>query len=106
MLHDKKIEEILQENDVPLLHRAACKEFVSLVQKAFRDSCNRNLVLYEVKPNPSLPCKRQRSSDSSTFDFASPSPKPENIEVSFPASSPWDPNTMPFGKVSHRDLNQ
>ena len=28
MFHDKKIEEILQENDVPLLHSAACKEFV------------------------------------------------------------------------------
>ena len=57
------ITRILQENDVPLLHRAACKEFVSLVQKAFRDSCNRYLVPYEVKPNPSPPCKRQRSSD-------------------------------------------
>ena len=81
MFHDKKIEEILQENDVPLLHRAACKEFVSLVQKAFRDSCNRHLVLYLVKPNPSTPCKRQWSSDSSTSDFASPSPEPEDIEV-------------------------
>ena len=65
MLHDKKIEEILQENDVPLLHHAACKEFVSLVQKAFRDSYNRYLVLYPVKPNPSTPCKHQRSSDFS-----------------------------------------
>ena len=25
----------LQENNVPLLHRAACKEFVSLLQKSF-----------------------------------------------------------------------
>ena len=46
------ILRILQENDVPLLHRAAWKEFVSLLQKAFRDSCNRHLVLYHVKPNP------------------------------------------------------
>ena len=38
--------------------------------EAFRGSCNRNLVLYEVKPNPSPPCKRQRRSDSSTSDFA------------------------------------
>ena len=72
-----------------------CKEFVSLVQKAFRDSCNRHLVPYEVKLNPSLPCKRQRSSDSSTSDFASPSPEPEDIEVKFPASSLWDPKTRP-----------
>ena len=106
MFHDKKIEEILQENDVPLLHRAACKEFVSLVQKAFLDSCNRHLVLYPVKPNPSTPCKHQRSSDFSISDFASPSPEPEDIEVEFPASPPWDPNTRPFGELSHRDLNQ
>ena len=87
------ITRILQENDVPLLHRAACKEFVSLVQKAFRDSCNRHLVLYEVEPNPSTPCNRQRSSDSSTSDFASPSPEPEDMEVEFPASPPPDPTT-------------
>ena len=42
-LLDRK--EILQENDVPLLHRAVCKEFVSFVQKAFRNSCNCLLVL-------------------------------------------------------------
>ena len=99
MFHDKKLE-ILQENDVPLLHRAAGKEFVSLVQKAFRDSYNRHLVLYEVEPNPATPCNRQQNSDSSTSDFASPSPEPEDVEVKFPASPPWDPKTRPFGKRS------
>ena len=94
------ITRILQENDVPLLHRAACKEFVSLVQKAFRDSCNRHLLLYPVEPNPSTPCKRQRSSDAFTSDFASPSPEPEDMAVEFPASPPWDPKTRPFGKRS------
>ena len=100
------ITRILQENDVPLLHRAACKEFVSLVQKAFRDSCNRHLLLYPVEPNASTPCKRQRSSDAFTSDFASPSPEPEDMAVEFPASALWDPNTRPFGKLSHQDLNQ
>ena len=52
MFYDKK-KKILQENDVPLLHCAACKDFVLLVQKAFRDSRNRHLVLYEVNPNTS-----------------------------------------------------
>ena len=46
-----------------------------------RDSCNRHLVLYEVKLNPSSPCKRQRSSDSSTSNF-------EDMEVEFPSVSP------------------
>jgi len=94
------ITRILQDNDVPLLHRAACKEFVSLVQKAFRDSCNRHLLLYSVEPNPSTPCKRRRSIDSSTSDFASLSPELEDMEVEFPASPPWDPKTRPFGKLS------
>ena len=93
-----------------MLPGSACKEFVSLMQKAFRDSwlvsCNRSLVLYPVKPNPSTPCKRQRSIDSSTSDFASPSPEPEDMDIEFPALPPWDPNTRPFGKLSHRDLNQ
>ena len=87
------ITRILQENDVPRLHRAACKEFVSLVQKAFLDSCNRHLVLYQ----------EQRLLH---FRLRSPSPEPEGMEVEFPASPPWDPNTRPFGKLSHRDLNQ
>ena len=50
---------------------------------------------------PSTPCKRQRSSDSSTSDFASPSPEPEGMEVKFPVSPPWDPSTRPLGKLSH-----
>ena len=94
------ITRTLQDNDVPLLHRAACKEFVSLVQKAFRDSCNRHLLLYPVEQNPSTPCKRRRSIDSSTSDYAFPFPKPEDMEVEFPASPPWDPKTRPFGKRS------
>ena len=85
---------------------SGCKYFVSLMQKAFRDSCNRHLLLYPVKPNPSTPCKRRRSIDSSTSGFNSPSPDPEDMEVEFPASPPWDPNTRPFGKLSHQDLNQ
>ena len=80
----------MQENKVPLPHRAACKELVSLVQKAFRD--NRHLVLYDVKQNISSLCKHQRSSDCSTSDFASPSPEPKDMEVKFPASSLWDPS--------------
>ena len=51
-------------------------------------------------------CKHQRSSDSSTSDFASPSPEPEDMEFKFPASSQWDPNTRPFAKLFHRNLNQ
>ena len=43
---------------------------------------------FPVKPNPSTHCKRQRSSDSSTFDFASSSPESKDIEVEFPVSSP------------------
>ena len=58
----------------------------ALCTKAFRDSCNRHLLLYSVEPNPSTPCKRRRSVDSSTSDFASPSPEPEDMEVEFPAS--------------------
>ena len=64
-------------------------------------SCNRHLVLYEVKQNPSPPCKRQRSSNSSDFaKFASPIPEPEDMEVEFPLSPPWDPNSRPFWKLS------
>ena len=96
MFHDKNLAGKRRSSP----SSCCCKEFVSLVQKAFRDSCNRHLVPYEVKLNPSLPCKRQRSSDSSTSDFASPSPEPEDIEVEFPASSLWDPKTRPFGKHS------
>ena len=100
------ITRILKENNVPLLHHAACKEFVSLMQKAFRDSCNRCLVLYPVMQNPSTLSNRQRSMDSSTsnFKFASQSPKPEDMDIEFPASAaspPWDPNTRQFGNLSH-----
>ena len=77
------------------------QEFASLMQKALRDSCNRHIVLYPVKSNPSTPCKRQRSSDSSTSDFASPSPKPEDMEVEYSCVTP-----VGLGKLSHRDLNQ
>ena len=60
------------------------------------------LSLYEVKPNPSPPCKRQQSSNSSTSYFTSPSPEPEDMEVEFPESRSWDPSTRPFRKLSSK----
>ena len=76
MFHDKKSCRKMTFLSFIL---AACKECVFLVQKASHNSCNRHLVLYQVKPNPSQPCKRQRSGDSSNSDFAYPSPEPEDI---------------------------
>ena len=58
-----------------VLPGSACKEFVSLMQKAFQGFLHSHLVLYPVKPNPSTQCKRQRSIDSSTSNFAPPSPE-------------------------------
>ena len=74
---------ILQENDVPLLHRAACKEFVSLVQKAFRDSCNSHLLLYPVEQNPSTPCKRRPHAihEAAVSRCQVPAPGPEYLMI-------------------------
>ena len=97
MFHDKKScrkTTILSRIVLP------ARNSFPLCRKAFRDSCKRHLILYEVKQNPSSPCKRQRSSDSPTSDLASPSPEPEDMEVEFPASPPWDPKTRPFRKLS------
>ena len=81
-------QRLHNENLAGKRHCAACREFVSLVQKAIRDSYNGHLVLYPVKQKPSTQCKRQRSSDSSTSDFASTSPEPKDMAVEFPASPP------------------
>ena len=92
----------LQENDVPLLRREACKDFVSFVQKGVKDLCDRHRVLYY--PSRSQLSLRQRSSDSSSYilDAPSPEPEPENMEVEFPPLPPWYPKERPFGTRSSK----